>query len=74
MGRGGFVGGLFGMLVMIILTDLSMSFRENREARLVVEEGVDPDLLINLVHFRRRDGILEEELIIMHRIRTRAGR
>jgi hypothetical protein len=66
----------FGMLVMIILTDLSISFRENREDRLVVGEGVDLVLLIPIIHLRRRDGIQEEDLIIMHRARARvrAGR
>jgi hypothetical protein len=63
----------FGVLVMIISTDLSISFRENREDHLVVEEGADLDLLMYLDHLRRQDGIPEEGMITMHKARARAG-
>ncbi|KAG1753483.1 hypothetical protein EDB19DRAFT_1903140 [Suillus lakei] len=41
---------------------------ENQEDRFV-EEGAE-DLLMHSVHLRRWDGIPEEDLIIMHRVRT----
>lgn len=46
---------------------------QNREDRLVVEEGADLALLIYLDHLRRWDGILEEEVTTMHQSRARAG-